>query len=624
MPTATPVDYTKRAIDVNPEPTFAQQQQAAGIQLAAPVSTITPQSLTPAVAATPTIASETPVPSITGGQATIDANIKTLTPEVTPDSSTSLFDKYIKELQGTEQPSAQSLYGSLESQSGISGFKTGANEAAQAESVAQQEFDAINAQIAGLNAEAQGVPIQTQENIAAGGANVKKAGVAPQNTAALRNIALRAIPLQYQGLMAQAKLAGAQRKTALAQSILTQAQNHLDKIFGFQLADANNKYDARIKNIDAAYAFADKQDQNRLADKKATLASNNSQYNAFIQDIRNSTDKATANFQPDIAIKIAQLAGTIDTASKTFMQDFKKVNDQLSVLTGQLVQQGKYTIGEDAAGNKVEYQLGPQGNVISSRVLSSKGDGNDVNVPTGSTPELKNLSQTAGLISGFSSDKARASFMKSVNPLIQQGNSKALAEKIIGQTLANIPDADTRKRTIGGFTIAQSLSRLSGLLNEYENAGGETGFFSGNIQKLYEKVGQVGDPALAGLGVQILNTLDVLARSRTGAVITESEEELYNRMLPSTDKVGELNTVVSDSLRESLMFDVASQLRFNITEDGYNQVKNALPDVFNPTTKDFMTDEEMTKLEEGQQSVIPPIKTEPASFFDKFLKVFGF
>ena len=299
-------------------------------------TTITPSVLQPATAITPVIPAETPIVDQGGGQAIIDANTKTLTPPaVTPDSSTELFNKYVAELKTATPSSSESLYGSLESKSGVGGFQTGANEAAQAESVAQQEFDAINAQIAGLNAEAQGVPAKIQQG--AVGQGVTAGGVAPHQTAALRDISLRAIPLQYQGLMAQAKLAGAQRKTALAQSILTQAQNRLDRLFGFQLTDANSKYEARIKNIDAAYQFADKQEQTKLADKKATLASNNTQYNAFVNDIRTLSSSATSNGQSDVAAQIAQLAGTLDPNSKTFTADFKKVNDQLAALQGKIV-----------------------------------------------------------------------------------------------------------------------------------------------------------------------------------------------------------------------------------------------------------------------------------------------
>ena len=568
-------------------------------------SAITPQALAPTTAITPPTA-PTPEPiDTTGGQTTIDQ-----------------FQAYLKSIP--PPPSAATAEADLYAKSGVEGFQGTANIDFQALQKAQDRLAAINAQLGGLQTEQTAVPVQLQEDIARGGANVTKAGVAPQQTAQLRNIALRALPLQAQALGAQAEVAAAQGRAELSQNILQQAQNRLDRVFQIHQTDSTNQYNYRLKLIDKAYESVSALEKNKLDDLKATLTSNQTQRADALgnaQSIANSIFKDN----PALAAQITALTPP-NIGSKTFEKDLEGYNAKISALQAQYMPKAdtkNQIIGSDTTGYS-NVITDASGNVISVTPITRSGT-LDVPVSANATPETKNLAQTAGLVSGFSSDKARASFMKSINPLIQQGNDKGLAEKIIGQTLANIPDADTRKRTIGGFTIAQNLTRLSGLINEYESAGGETGFFKGNIQKLYEKVGQIGDPALAGLGVQILNTLDILARSRTGAVITESEEALYNRMLPSIDKVGELNTALSDGLKESLMFDVATQLRFNITEDGYNHVKNALPDVFNPITKDFLTDEEMATLESKQAtSTTPTLKTEPAGFWNKFLKVFGF
>lgn len=195
------------------------------------------------------------------------------------------------------------------------------------------------------------------------------------------------------------------------------------------------------------------------------------------------------------------------------------------------------------------------------------------------------ISSIANLVGGFGSVNAQKIFLKSVSQLAQQGNTQAIAEKIVGQSLDNIVDPEIRKRVSGGFKIAKHLTRLQGLLDEYQAQGGETGLIKGNFQKIQQNLGQLGDSSLANIGTQILNTLDLLARSRTGAVITESEEKLYSRILPGIDKVGELNNVIINGLRDSLMFDVEDQLRFNITETGLDLIKKELPDIFEPKRK---------------------------------------
>lgn len=203
-----------------------------------------------------------------------------------------------------------------------------------------------------------------------------------------------------------------------------------------------------------------------------------------------------------------------------------------------------------------------------------------ITFPKNTPEQIKGLASVGSLVGGFSSVNAQKMFLKNVGDLVSQGNEKALAEKIIGQSLANLPDADTRKRVMGGFGIAKDLTRLQGLLNQYEASGGNTGFIKGNVQDIQQKFGQVGDPKLVSIGTQILNTLDNIVRQRTGAALTESEEKFYRKILPGTNKVGELNTALIDGLKTSLLVDVENNLVNNITTDGFSLVKSSLPDVF--------------------------------------------
>ena len=201
-------------------------------------------------------------------------------------------------------------------------------------------------------------------------------------------------------------------------------------------------------------------------------------------------------------------------------------------------------------------------------------------LPTGTPENIKGLASVGSLVGGFSSVNAQRMFTKNINDLAIKGDEKGLAEKIVGQTLNNIETPEIRKRAVGGFLLAQELTKMQTLLNEYEAKGGKTNILRGSIQDVKQRLGAQGDPELANLATQMTIQLDNLARARTGAVITENEEKLYGKVLPSIGKNLELNTALISGLKTSLMGDVEENLRYNLTSDGLNMIKGTLPEVF--------------------------------------------
>jgi hypothetical protein len=110
-------------------------------------------------------------------------------------------------------------------------------------------------------------------------------------------------------------------------------------------------------------------------------------------------------------------------------------------------------------------------------------------------------------------------------------------------------------------------------LAAYVAGGGDVGLFKGTTEQVRNKVGNLGNKQMASLGIAMLDTLDQLARDRTGAVISASEEKFYDRLLPSTRKSAELNQAVINGLRSSLTSDLNSMLRFQLTGTGFNSIE---------------------------------------------------
>ena len=285
---------------------------------------ITAQSLTPTAPI-----QVPPVPTDTnnyqgltaGGNAVVGANNLTLTPPAPTDTGVSDLQAMITAMG--QPPSASAQYGSDYAASGIPGLQTTANVDVAAVKASQARLAAINAQLAGITAEAQAIPIQQQKD--AEGRGITAAGLAPITTAALRNNALRALPLQAQALGVQAEVAAAQGNAELSQSILQQAQDHLDKVFQIHSTDATNQYNYRKDVLGKIYdsltakekARADALQKQR--DQDFTLMTNN------LNNAQALAKMAIENGQGALAAKISAL----DPKSQTYTKDLASLQGQI-------------------------------------------------------------------------------------------------------------------------------------------------------------------------------------------------------------------------------------------------------------------------------------------------------
>lgn len=347
-----------------------------------------------------------------------------------------------------------------------------------------------------------------------------------------------------------------------AQGNLEMAQQNLTTLFNIKAADAKNEYDFKINVIDKVSQFATKQEENQLARVR------------LLETRKYEEEKATSDQLKAIAIEAAKNGASASTL--TAISNAKTFSDGITAAGPSLVTPNTQVIKLDNGSTMLIDQR-------TGRVIKDFGgaapDGG-ITLPNGTSEQVKGLATIGTLVGGFSSVNAQKMFLQNISDLAVKGDERGIAEKVIGQTLANIPDSDQRKKATGGFLLSQQLTGLQKLLDDYEASGGKTDIFRGSIQAAYQRVGLVGDPKLANLGTQILNQLDNLARTRTGAVISPSEEKLYARLLPGIGKVGDLNREVISGLKTSLMTDVENNLRYNITSDGVQILKSTLPDVF--------------------------------------------
>lgn len=213
--------------------------------------------------------------------------------------------------------------------------QTAYNTSLQEYQTSQDTYNALNAQIQGLDYQQNTViPNQVIAEYEGRASVAGQAGITEQRQ---RQILLQKAPLQYQALLAQADMANKLGKGKLAEGILNQANAHIDSLFEAKKTDLKNTVDRQNSIIDKAWSYFTEKEKTKAADIKEQTASNNTQANNYINDVQTAIKAATDSGNFVLAGSIAKLmTATLDPTSKTFATDYAKANTDLARLQGQI------------------------------------------------------------------------------------------------------------------------------------------------------------------------------------------------------------------------------------------------------------------------------------------------
>lgn len=398
-------------------------------------------------------------------------NASSTTGDTGTKSTMDYIKSYIDSLTGITPPSVsdqyQSTYGVSPEQAKINADQAQSDYNAKAKTVSD-----INGEIQGYNAQLQGLTIgaNTQNlGLQNEGAAITANGVSNSSQANVREAAIKALPIQYQALNAQARLASAQGNEQQAQQLLTQANDKLDTLFKAQVTDAQNQYQYKTNLIDKAYAYADKKEQQQLDAQKATLATNNSQYNNFVNDVRTIAGSATTNGQGALASQLASLVSNLDPNSKTFTQDYQKAQATLATLQGQIqakpalnagiVGEYQYAVSQGYKGSFTQYQ-----NEDSNRKASVAAAGAGILPPTSqdtSNPQtVKDLTTVNNINNVLANPDFASAF--GAKGLINQYIPGSAAQKVIAdvQQIKDILSLAARGQLKGQGQISDFEGRM--------------------------------------------------------------------------------------------------------------------------------------------------------------------
>lgn len=355
-----------------------------------------------------------------------------------------------------------------------------ANETSGLNAVTKQ-LNELNAQAQSLNREAQAIPLQTQERNANTGAT--DAGVAPQNTSALRNNAIKALSIAQQTDVASANYVAAKDK---AQQIIDLKYKPLEELLAIKKQQYEFNKDTLMsidKKRTEALTIALKKEERDINEAKAKEKLNNDRASDFIK-------YAMESGQSDIASQISSL----DPASKTFSQDLSKLQSQIknpmmgldiAIKQAQLVKLQKETrlLGEPTPTETRATKEALQNAKASLPAMQDKVDAIDIlknsdglaNSVGTNFLSRKSAGTGEGFFGGIGNligggkDIFMGKFIKDVSGSNQQF-AGGVHKLVGGLTLQSLIDAKARGATFGALSDSELniLANSASALNDWE------------------------------------------------------------------------------------------------------------------------------------------------------------
>ena len=503
---------------------------------------------------------------IAGTSARIAEGMKTDAADTT-DSSADLA----KMLASITTPSSVDAYNAAGTSLGIDTAQADALAARRAKRAAQSELAGIQGQVQAVVDRATAENLKLEQNINVGSTGVGGAGGLASSSflnvrqqEVNRQAAITALPLQALALAAQAKVASLTGEEEYAQSTLKAAQDKLDTTFKLWSDDADRKQTLQLKMLDIVIAQGNKKEVARAEALKEITTRNQS-------DLKDSRDFAQSQSviakdsgQMDIAAKFAQLTPP-DVTSKTFAADLQAYNEKVSALQGQIKIETKAPTVSNING--VDMQWNPS--TKSWQPIGGSGvtpSGTVGGFPAGS-PEAKQYQTVLNTILGsgkFTKDQARA-----VTNAINNGEDpftvvKNQAKTLLGQT------GDTK---LTSYEVArEQLTAVQNSLTQYYALGGKTNIFVGNYEKVINKLGEVSDPKLVSIAVEIASSLQIYRNAVSGTAYSVQEGVDIASIFPGINKSQGLNTAILAGRAKAFDSTIDSTYR-SVLGKSYDELK---------------------------------------------------
>ncbi len=160
------------------------------------------------------------------------------------------------------------------------------------------------------------------------------------------------------------------------------------------------------------------------------------------------------------------------------------------------------------------------------------------NRTVGAAPSYVDAAQNVSL--KLTGEKKGPAFVRDIQTALEKGDFLRAQDKLKKVSL-DTADTVTAQQVRGREDAANALLSIKSDLEQYRKKFGDTGLFTGSMEKIAQKAGQVNNAEQRRIATKIAGTLANYRRSISGAAFTESEGKVYDNMFPSTLNGQELN-----------------------------------------------------------------------------------
>lgn len=339
-----------------------------------------------------------------------------------------------------------------------------------------------------------------------------------QTQAALRNNQIQQATISSQALTTKAALYAAQNDYA-------NAKDAADKAAQVAFDADTQKINGLKAQLDAITPTLNKEEKARAALVQAQLADRKTQIDNAREDFKTGQALAIAtikNYPDDTAAQFAaQQALKLDPKSPDYFQ-------KVTALIGKYQQD---PIEKQNALLDQEYKR--------AQIAKLKADAKAAGVPEITNTNAAPYAPALKVILGS------ANFtVQQKQSLVQAVNSGQDPAAVIKNQAKNVM-GETNASTVTKYETAQSsLKDIQQNLKDFYALGGKTNVFSGNYEKVINKLGSVNDPKLVDLATQIQANLQVYRNAVSGTAYSAQEGADIASIFPGINKTEGLNNAI--------------------------------------------------------------------------------
>lgn len=398
--------------------------------------------------------------------------------------------------------------------------------------------------------------------------------------------------------------------------------------------------DARVQSImqDGKNALAelDSQRDQLISAAKLAYQDKNSQLldklNTQIEKNRTDMLAVTQKANQDLATEIKNAKKSTDIA--TAYEELG--NDPVAILNN-LSQKGIKNVTAKDVTDTIETLTNQKG--INEIKLKLSEAGKDPSILNGVTSVSEALDKTSGLLAKPNEEVIKIGntayiFDKNTNKIIKTlgvasdgvgagaGKGSAIAETIIASgkftkeqagyirnAINNGEDPLTviknNVKNIMGQTEATKLTNaeatqsamkdLKKSIQDYYDAGGNTNIFKGNFEKVTNNLGEVKDPKLAQLAVEVQAQLQAYRNAISGTAYSDQEGRDIESVFPGINKTKQLNDAIFAGRDKAIQSQIDGLYKSALGEKTYNKLIQSENQSNQPIIKGSLTDQQFVE-----------------------------